>query len=123
MFWKLPRCILNMKIQWTFLTLSFQDCAFFNIYSFPNKPWFLHVCSTSLLETQWEKEKLLVSSNFSFSDSVSYPFGELSAIFIKFESVVCKLFHILKSLQFVVWKMVKLVHIESICRHHKIFSW
>ena len=34
---------------------------------FPNKPWFLHVCSTSLLKTLWEKEKLLVMSNFSFS--------------------------------------------------------
>ena len=36
---------------------------------FPNKPWFLLVCSTSLLKTQWEKEKLLVTSNFSFSHS------------------------------------------------------
>ena len=26
--------------------------------TFPNKPWFLHVCSTSLLKTQPEKEKL-----------------------------------------------------------------
>ena len=24
---------------------------------FPNKPWFLRVCSTSLLKTLWEKEK------------------------------------------------------------------
>ena len=31
-------------------------------------------------------------SNFSFDDSVFYLFGELSAIFIKFEIVVCKLF-------------------------------
>ena len=28
--------------------------------TFPNKPWFLGVCSTSLLKTLWEKEKLLV---------------------------------------------------------------
>ena len=34
---------------------------------FPNKPWFLRVCSISLLKTLWEKEKLLVTSNFSFS--------------------------------------------------------
>ena len=40
----------------------------------------------------WEKEKLLVTSNFSFSCSVFYPFGELPAIFVKFEIVVCKLF-------------------------------
>ena len=59
---------------------------------FPNKPWFLRVCSTSLLKTLWEKEKLLVTSNFSFSHSVFYPYGELSAIFIKLEIVVCKLF-------------------------------
>ena len=59
---------------------------------FPNKPWFLRICSTRLLKTLWKKVKLLVTSNFSFSHSVFYPFGELSAIFIKFEVVVCKLF-------------------------------
>ena len=59
---------------------------------FPNKPWFSHVCSTNLLKTMWEKEKLLLKSNFSFSHSVFYSFGELSAIFIKFEIVVCKVF-------------------------------
>ena len=59
---------------------------------FPNNPWFSQVCSTSLLKTLWEKEKLLVTSNFSFSCSVFYPSGELSAIFIIFEIVVCKLF-------------------------------
>ena len=36
--------------------------------------------------------KLLVSSNFSFSHSVFYSFGKLSAIFIKSEIVVCKPF-------------------------------
>ena len=59
---------------------------------FPNKPWFLLVCSTSLLKTLWEKEKLLVTSNFSFSHSVFYPFWGLSSIFIKLKIVVCKLF-------------------------------
>ena len=60
---------------------------------FPNtSPDFLPVCRTSLLKTLWEKEKLLVTSNFSFSHCVFYPLGELSAIFIKFEIVVCKLF-------------------------------
>ena len=48
----------------------------------PNKPWFLRVCSTSLLKTLREKEKLLVTSNFSFSKSVFYHFGELSFTFI-----------------------------------------
>ena len=61
---------------------------------FPNKPWFLRVCCTSLLKTLWDKEKLLITSNFSFSHSVFYSFRVLSAIFIKFEIVVCKLFQL-----------------------------
>ena len=44
------------------------------------------------LKTQWEKEKLLMRSNFAFYHSVFYPFGDLSVIFIKFEIVICKLF-------------------------------
>ena len=71
---------------------------------FPNKPWFLRVCSAGLLKTLWEKEKLLVTSNFSFSHSVFYPSRELSTMFINFKIVVCKLFHIGKSLKFVVWE-------------------
>ena len=47
------------------------------------KPCLLRVCSTSLLKTLWEKEKLLVTSNFSFTLSVFYPFGEFTAFFIK----------------------------------------
>ena len=63
--------------------------ALFN--PFPNKPLFLCVCTTSLLKTLWEKEKLLIMSNFSFSHSVFYPFEKLSTILIKFEIDVCKL--------------------------------
>ena len=37
---------------------------------FPNKPWFLSVCSTSLLKTLWEKEKLPVISPFPTVSSV-----------------------------------------------------
>ena len=59
---------------------------------FPNKPWFLLVCHTNLLLTLWEKEKLLIMSNFSFSDIVFYHFGELFTIFIKANVVVYKLF-------------------------------
>ena len=60
----------------------------------PNKLWFLRVRSTSLLKTLWEKKKLLETSNFAFYHYVFYPFGELSAIFIKFEIVIRELFQI-----------------------------
>ena len=46
-----------------------------NFNPFPNKPLFLRVRTISLLKTLGEKEKLLVTSNFSFSTSVFYPFG------------------------------------------------
>ena len=46
-----------------------------SVNPFPNNNWFLRVCSTGLLKTLWEKEKLLVTSNFSFSHSVFFTFG------------------------------------------------
>ena len=46
----------------------------------------------SFENTSGEKGKLLVTSNFFFSPLCFLHFGELSAIFIKFEIVVCKLF-------------------------------
>ena len=67
-------------------------CAEYWLTISKKKPWFLRVYRTNLLKTLWEKEKLLVTSNFSFSHSISYPFQELSAIFIKFKTVVSKLF-------------------------------
>ena len=76
--------------------------------SFPDKPGCLLACSKGLLKALWEKEKLLVTSNFSISQSIFYPFGDLSAIFIKFEIVVCKALSVWKSLKFVVWERVKL---------------
>ena len=49
----------------------------------------LRVCTPSVLKTLWGKEKLLVKSNFSFSHKIFNPFGELSAIYVKFEIVAC----------------------------------
>ena len=87
---------------------------YFRFNPFPKKPWFLRVCSTTLLKIPREKERLLVTSNFSFSHSVFYPCGELNAIYIKFEIVVCKL-SVLKSLKFVVWERIKdLVYFRDI---------
>ena len=67
---------------------------------FPNKPWFSHVCNTNHLKTPWEKEKLLVKSNFSFSHSVFYSFGEHSATVIKFENYRLQTLSVWKSLKF-----------------------
>ena len=42
---------------------------------FPHSDTFWCPRETSVLKTQWEKEKLLITSNFSFFHSVFYPFG------------------------------------------------
>ena len=73
-------------------TVCFLSLLLILFKLFPNKPWFLCVCSTSPLKTLWEKEKFLFTSNSSFSHSVFYPFRKLSAVFIKFETVICKPF-------------------------------
>ena len=81
------------KGQWQLKELLKINNSWTELFNpFPNKPWFLRVCSTSLLKTLREKEKLLVTSNFSFSHSVFYPFGELYTVFIQVKIVVCKLF-------------------------------
>ena len=70
-----PSAKIVEKVQnAVFFFLFLQYFVSFN--PFPNKPWFLRVCSTSLLKTLWEKDKLLVKSNLSFSHSVFYPFGK-----------------------------------------------
>ena len=92
---KVSTCVSLCNLIFTGTTRAFcvnlyQAALTFN--PFPNKPLFSHVCSTSLLKTLCEKEKLLVTSNFSFLHSVFNPFRYLYAISIKFEIVVCKLF-------------------------------
>ena len=64
----LTSCICNALTSLKFCCLAQSERVLYakkqNFNSFLNKPWFLHICSTSLLKTLWEKEKLLVTSNF-----------------------------------------------------------
>ena len=77
------------------------------INPFPNKPWFLRVCSTCLLKTLWEKEKLLVTSNFSFSHSVFYLYEELFFHFRQIWNCRLQTLSVWKSRKFVIWERVK----------------
>ena len=67
-------------------------------------PCFFRVCGANLLKTLWEKEKLLVTSNFSFSYGVIYSFEYISGIYVNIKIVICKL-SIWKSPEFV-WERV-----------------
>ena len=78
-----------------------RDCVV-KVNPFPNKPCFIHVYSTGPLKTLWEKEKLLVTSNFSFSHIISTRLEN----FLSFSSSL-KTLSVWKSLKFVVWEKVK----------------
>ena len=89
---KMTRNIVHNKIV----------CAF---NPFPNKPWFLRVCSTSLLKTMWEKEKLCVTCK-----AIS-PFPTVFSTnmenFLPFhQTQYCRLqtLSVWKSLKFVIWE-------------------
>ena len=73
-----------------------------------------YVPAVSHLKTLREKEKLLIMSDFSFPHSVFHSFGEHSAIFIKFEIVVCKLFQFGPVRNMVVWERVKYMNSTEI---------
>ena len=74
---------------------------------FQTSPAFYVSQYKSVSKALWEKEKLLVTSNFSFSYSVFNPFGELSGNYMKFTIAVCKFLSFRKSVQFVVSVRVK----------------
>ena len=69
---------------------------------------FLCVCCTNLLKTRWEKEKLLVTSNYSFPHSVFDLFRVFSAILIRFSNNSCRL----QTLS--VWMSLKFVILERV---------
>ena len=74
--------------------------------AFPNGPWCIPVCSASLLKTLWEKEKLLVTSNFSLSSVFSTRWDNCLPFSSSLKFFVYKFFHF-GSLKSVVWDRVK----------------
>ena len=93
------------KWKWVISHLTLYQMTKFKFNPFPNKPCFLRVCSTRLLKTLWEKEKLLVTSNFSFSQC----FLPIRRTFYHFQRIWnCRLQtpSVWMRLKFVVWERV-----------------
>ena len=96
------------------------SCILFN--TFPNKPCFLHVCSTSLLKTLREKKKLLVTSNFSFFPQCFLPVWITFCHFRQIGNCRLQTLSVWKTLKFVVWERVKeanLLELNSFCQKDK----
>ena len=73
---------------------------------FSNKLWFSCI-NLSLLKTLWEKEKLLIMSNFSFFHSVFYLFWITFFHFCEIKNCRLQFLLVWSSLKFVIWERVK----------------
>ena len=80
-----------------------------------------YISAVQVFWKHWEKEKLLITSNFSFSDSFFLPVLEVFAIFTKFEIVVCKLFQFGRVYDLLFGKGLVKQQI-SVCLHWKHFQ-
>ena len=98
---------LNTFILLSANTFNLVKSKILSFNPFPNKPRFLRVCSTSLLKTLLEKEKLLIMSNFFFSNSVFYQYGKFFYHFHQIQNCCLQTLSVWKSLKFVVWEWVK----------------
>ena len=67
-------------------------CFRFRFLPFP-KQALCFTCQYKSFENMVGKGEIACNEQFLLYPSVFYPFGELSAIFIKYKFVVCKLFH------------------------------
>ena len=67
-----------------------------------------------LFKTLWEKEKMLVTSIFSFSHHVFYPIKDRNHHICYIYFVVCKYFQFGQAQIFVVWEWVNLTGQEKI---------
>ena len=75
-----------------------------HVNPFPNKPWFLSVCSMGLLKTLREKGEIARDEQFLIFPQCFLP---IWITFCHFHQVQnCRL-SVWKSLKFVVWEMVK----------------
>ena len=84
-------CIAPLADTWNpFITNITIRGNWFN--PLPHNPDFLLPAEKSLLKTLWEKEKMLVTSIFSFTHNVFYPSQNKFQFFIYIYFVICKSF-------------------------------
>ena len=87
------------QAEYTYMSVS--------INPFANNIWFLRVCSTKLLKTLWEKEKLLKISIFFLFSQCFLPVWKAVCLFHQIHNCRLQTLEVLKSLKLVVWEGVK----------------
>ena len=100
-----PACFLqhNLDLHWP--QCNYFSERYFN--PFPNKPWFLRVCSTSLLKTKWGKGEITYHEQFLLFPLCSLPIWRDFYYFHQITIDVCKTLSDWTSLKFIIWERVK----------------
>ena len=93
----------------------------FITYFFTTKSQFKQPKKRSLLKTLWEKEKMLVTSIFSFSLNVFYPIKDRNKHLSYIYFVIWKCFQFVHIQNFVVWLRVTVVKFENIVTKGLLF--
>ena len=85
---QLFRCHLLVHIQTDFTAIEKQVLATYTNLSLSQTSPGFYASTVQVLKTLWEKEKLLITSNFSFSHNVFYPYFLLFSSNLKFSSAI-----------------------------------
>ena len=82
---------------------------------FPNKPWFLRVCSRSLLKTLWEKGEIARNEQFLLFPWYFLPIWRTFCYFNQLRDCRLQILSVWKSVKFFVWERVKAIALNLYC--------
>ena len=91
----------NLNLDTIYLPANFYYIHGLN--SFPHNADFEDLWKRNHLKTVWEKEKMLVTSIFSFSQNVFYPFKLKFQFLSHIYCVICNCFQFGQDLNFFIW--------------------
>ena len=116
--WTMYRCIYQCFQFGPVKIFSYIGEFIIHMFSpFPNNPWFLLVCS-KVFENTVRKGEIAHNKQFLLFPQYFYPLGELSAIFIKLEIVICQHFHLPAFSPFSTMfsAILNMVHLCAVCK-------
>ena len=93
--WRSPKFVVWQWVEEFLISLRY--------WTFTTQCWLLTTLGKRPFETLWKKEKMLVTSIFSFSHNVFYPSLNKYQFFCHIYYVVCKCFQFRQVSHFVIW--------------------
>ena len=83
-------------------------CIESNLHPFPNKPWFLRVCNTSVFENSVGKGEIARNEQFLLFPQSFLPFWRTFCHFHQIQNCHLQTLSVWKGLKFVIWERVRI---------------